>query len=94
MTGPRVLHPKKGRDAAGNRAYMREYMRRYREGSRRVFKHEYPRQEIVSDAIYIPERDGPPTWANLTSILMGDPPLGRRALDSLTRQAKLQRSEA
>lgn len=87
MTGPRLRNPKKGRNAAEYNAYMRQYMRRYREGGRRLFKHEKPVAQQTAKAAYIPSKNPPPCFSDLTAVLMGDPPIGRRALDAVKQAA-------
>lgn len=38
-----------------------------------------------ADAEYDPNRDGPPVWSDPYAALLGDPPIGRRALDQKVR---------
>jgi len=57
-----------------NRAYMREYMRRYRRGGRYV-------RAIGDQRPIVPP---PASYADLTAAILGDPPIGRRAIDSLS----------
>lgn len=83
--GRRVDTPKKGRTRAEYNAYMREYMREWyrnrRDGKTRS-GHERPRSEVAANAAFDPLRDGPlPEPCTLTAALMGDPPIGRSALD-------------
>lgn len=83
MSRPRVDNPVKGRDREGYNRYMREYMRRYRGGQRRLFEYEKPRAEIAAAAEFDPLRDGPPRYRDPVAAMMGDPPVGRSALDRL-----------
>ena len=34
-----------------------------------------------TEPIYDPRRDGPPVWRDATAYMLGDPPIGRRAID-------------
>lgn len=83
---PRVAHPKKGRTRAEYNAYMKAYMKDYRarhhgrdmrlksNGGGHKPRHDNP--------IFDPKRDGNlPEHHELTAVLMGDPPVGRRAID-------------
>lgn len=80
-----------------NREYMRDYMRdrrrrrRNRETDlahkRAEYKSEAPGIHTKGDfvrresALYDPMRDDPLHHADLTALVMGDPPIGRRAID-------------
>lgn len=48
-----------------------------------VIKHE-PRL-VDPNPIYDPRRDGPPVWRDATAYMLGDPPIGRRAIDQRGR---------
>lgn len=77
--GPRpIANPKKGRTRAEYNAYMAQYMRAYRQGggAGRV-----QHRMSAADALYDPSRHGPLVARDLTGVLMGDPPVGRSALD-------------
>jgi hypothetical protein len=65
------------RSRAENREYMRDYMRERRRASQR---RKYANAFRVS-ATYDPLRDAPLRHADLTALMMGDPPIGRRAID-------------
>jgi len=41
-----------------------------------------------TDAAYDPMRDAPLQHADLTAVVMGDPPIGRRAIDAYRLEAK------
>ena len=43
--------------------------------------HEQGARPDRTKAIYDPARDGPATWATPYGQLLGDPPIGRRAID-------------
>lgn len=60
-----------------NRTYMREYMRRYRRRGRDV-RNVGERRPIV-----LP----PASYADLAAAILGDPPIGRRAIDQLREAA-------
>lgn len=72
-----------------NREYMRDYMRERRLARKRAeYKSEAPGVHqapgrFVSrvKAAYDPRRDPPLHHADLTALVMGDPPIGRRAID-------------
>lgn len=71
------------------RAYMREYMRGYYRKHKRkrvydnhVVVRDYDRAPIDFNPAYDPQRDGFPVHRDLTASLMGDPPVGRSALDT------------
>lgn len=66
-----------GRTPEQNRAYMRDYMRKRRMGA----GHSGEVRPDVTKAAYDPQRDGPAQHSDLTAVLMGDPPIGRRAID-------------
>jgi hypothetical protein len=70
---PRVPNPKRGRTREEYNRYMREYMRTYRAAGRYV-KDIGTRQKPLK---------APPqaVYADLTAEILGDPPIGRRALD-------------
>lgn len=55
-----------------DRAYMREYMRRYRRGGREV------RDVGERRPIVLP----PVRYADLAAAIFGGPPIGRRAIDA------------
>ena len=65
------------RSRAENREYMRDYMRKRRKAARR---RKYA-NAFRAIATYDPLRDAPPRHADLTALMMGDPPIGRRAID-------------
>lgn len=60
-----------------NREYMRDYMRARRRAAR-ARERNFARR---GSALYDPARDGPLHYASLTAMVMGDPPIGRRAID-------------
>lgn len=71
-----------------NREYMRDYMRERRLARKRAeYKSEAPALHTKGDfvrrdfAVYDPRRDPPLHHADLTALMMGDPPIGRRAID-------------
>jgi len=64
---------------------MREYMRRYREkhgSGTGTQTYEESFADYTADALYVPGRDAPLMFESLAAELMGDPPLGRRAIDA------------
>jgi hypothetical protein len=68
---------------------MKEYMRGYRKrmaGSvdNRLKEYAVDKPDYRAAAQYDPSRDGYLEHENVTSQLMGDPPIGRRALDART----------
>lgn len=76
---------RKGQEKADYNNYMREYMSRYRATGKvqRQVKSGDEDSRWRAEAAYDPKRDGPaPEYDSLTAVLMGDPPIGRRALDN------------
>jgi hypothetical protein len=77
-----------------NNRYMREYMVRYRakkkaglpvaRGVRRPAEKSY--SDATAEAAYVPRRDQPLQWSSPAAQVLGDPPIGRSALD--TRHAR------
>jgi len=73
------------RDRGRNRAKDLAY-------KRAEYKSEAPGIHAKTDfvkrdmALYDPLRDGPPRHADLTALVMGDPPIGRRAIDGKPNQ--------
>lgn len=86
MTGQRVENPKKGRTRAEYNAYMKAYMQDYRARQTipdmRLKVNGGGMKPRRDNPIFDPKRDGRhPEHQELTAVLMGDPPIGRRALD-------------
>lgn len=50
----------------------------YRSEAKYIHAGEFVRRD---DAAYDPKRDAPLHHADLTAVMMGDPPIGRRAID-------------
>jgi hypothetical protein len=69
------------------RAYMRKYQREYKRKLLEIdpvkFRHDPEKETRVdrSGAAYDPMRDGHLPHRDLTAVLLGDPPIGRSALD-------------
>lgn len=76
------------------RDYTREYMRRKR-AAERARNYVVPSTHAVAydegqkktamnraSALYDPLRDGPVQWESAQAVMFGDPPVGRRAIDS------------
>lgn len=64
------------RSKEANREYMRDYMRAHRKASKaRKFNAAHRRA-----ALYDPLRDRPLRHVDLTAFVMGDPPIGWRAI--------------
>lgn len=84
---PRLQDAAKGHDRESYNRYMKEYMREYRRRGasgvdNRLAQYRTEPQEYRAAAIYDPARDGPVEHDSMTAVLMGDPPIGRRALDA------------
>ena len=73
-----------GRTPEQQRIWMRDYMRSRRagEGVRAINSQSASAAAVRrSEAAYDPERDGKRFHDSITAVLMGDPPVGRRAID-------------
>jgi len=73
-----------GRTPEQNREYMREYMKARREGTwHRANNSESAAEMDIrrSAAAYDPQRDSKRFHDSITAVLMGDPPIGQRAID-------------
>lgn len=68
-----------GRTKEQHREHMRIYMRRYRLGA--GINRSVDVRPDITKAAYDPKRDGLREHSDLTAMLMGDPPIGQRALD-------------
>lgn len=67
---------KSEKDIAYQRAHKRaEYK------SETPWMHQVDIRVSRTDALYDPMRDAPLQHADLTAVVMGDPPIGRRAID-------------
>lgn len=78
---PRSANPVKGPVLGGRicdrkayNRYMRDYMRTYKKPGEREGRD-------ASAATYDPLRDGPIVHTDACAQIMGDPPIGRRAID-------------
>jgi hypothetical protein len=76
--------------------YMREYMKQQRAKKRAEAglperatgargPGEKPFSEVTAEAAYVPRRDPPLRWSSPAAEALGDPPIGRSALDKCAR---------